>query len=87
MYDLDHIFSDRRPTPAEANRCHTILNAAKAFAAVVQDNSPSGDDQDAVIRKIREAAMMANAAIALDGRLFAARAVTTFVPGTPAKSR
>jgi hypothetical protein len=41
-----------------------IREAGKEFAATVIYNTPPGEDQVAAVRKIREAVMMANAAIA-----------------------
>jgi hypothetical protein len=41
--------------------------AAKNFAEVILANCPSGADRSDAIRKIREARMTANAAIALNG--------------------
>lgn len=44
-----------------------INAAAKSFARVVLANTPECADQSAAIRKIREARMTANAAIACEG--------------------
>lgn len=47
-----------------------INQAAKNFAEVVLANCPPGTDRADAIRKIREARMTANAAIALNGLSF-----------------
>ena len=64
--DLDHIFTYHND-PAKIPNYVAIRDAAKVFAQVVIDNTPECADQSAAIRKIREAVMTANAAIALDG--------------------
>lgn len=63
---LDKIFT-YNDDPAMIPHYVAIRDAAKVFAAVVIDNTPQCADQTAVIRKIREAVMTANAAIALNG--------------------
>jgi hypothetical protein len=53
-------------TQAEA---YEVLRAAgREFAAVIVRLTPPSADQTAAIRKVREAVMTANAAIACDGR-------------------
>lgn len=64
--DLDHLFTYHAPTPDQVARYDRLRDAAKAFAAVVVDTTPVGPDQTAAIRKVREAVMTANAAIALE---------------------
>jgi hypothetical protein len=44
-----------------------IREGAKAFARIIVDNSPPSADTTAAIRKLREAVMTANAAIACKG--------------------
>lgn len=67
--DLDHVFSYHAPKGDQPARYEAIRAAARLFAGVVEEFTPEGADQTAAIRKIREATMTANAAIALDGRL------------------
>lgn len=69
-FDLDNIFSYHAPTPEQIQQYQAIREAAKVFAQVVVDNSPRSADRSVAIRKIREAVMIANAAIALDGNLY-----------------
>jgi len=64
---LEHTFSYHRPTFEQQQHYTAIRAAAKHFAEVVMDNAPSCPDRSAALRKIREAAMTANAAIALGG--------------------
>jgi hypothetical protein len=71
QFDLDHIFTYHPPANASEVRKYEILReAAKNFATVIVDMTPSGPDQSVAVRKVREAVMTANAAIALEGRIF-----------------
>lgn len=45
-----------------------LRESAKHFAMMIWKSCPFGADRTAAIRKVREAVMTANAAIALDGR-------------------
>jgi len=67
--DLDHIFSYHAPTLDKVEQYNNLREAAKVFAQTIADNTPASADQSAAIRKVREAVMTANAAVALDGRL------------------
>lgn len=66
--DLEAMFTYARPEPQDVANYEAIRDAAKQFAAIVVINTPKSADQSAAIRKIREAVMTANAAIALRGR-------------------
>lgn len=67
--DLDHIFQYHAPTPDKVEAYTKLRDAAKTFAQVIVETTPPSADQSAAIRKVREAVMTANAAIALDGRI------------------
>lgn len=67
--DLDNIFRSHAPTNKQQQRYEEIRAAARNFARVMIDHTPPGADQSAALRKIREAVMTANAAIALDGKI------------------
>jgi len=64
--ELDSLFMYHAPSGDQPLRYQVLREAAKHFAAIVLECTPSGADQSAAIRKIREAVMTANAAIALD---------------------
>ncbi len=68
-YDLDHIFSYHSPKGDQPAKYEAIRAAAKNFAKVVLENTPSGEDRASALREIRTAMMTANAAVALEGRL------------------
>ena len=67
--DIENIFTYHPPTEEQLLHYEAIRRTAKNFANVILANTPVGADQTAAIRKLREAVMTANAAIALDGKL------------------
>jgi hypothetical protein len=66
--DLDNWFTYHAPSPDQLPKYQAIRDAARAFADVIVANTPASADQTAAVRKIREAAMTANAAIACGGK-------------------
>lgn len=68
-FNIDNIFTYHPPTPEDQKRYVAIRDAAKVFANAIVENTPECADQTAAIRKLREAVMTANAAIALQGKL------------------
>lgn len=67
--DLAWIFTYHPPDEGDVEKYNALRNAAHQFAQVVLENTPPGADQSAAVRKIREAVMTSNAAVALKGRL------------------
>ncbi len=68
-FDPDYVFSHHSATPEKLKQYSLIHESAKQFARVVLDNVPASGDRAAVIQLLREASMLACAAISLDGRL------------------
>jgi hypothetical protein len=68
-FDPEYVFSHHAATPEKLANYDAIHAGAKQFADVILANTPACSDRNAALRLLREAAMMANAAIALDGRL------------------
>jgi hypothetical protein len=66
MMDVKPFFVYHQPTEKQIPRYEAIRAAANEFAEVIIVNTPEGADQTAAIRKVREAVMTANAAIALE---------------------
>lgn len=64
---LNNLFTYHAPTEDQRARYEALRSAAKFFAMRVLELCPPGADRATAIRKIREAVMTANAAIALDG--------------------
>lgn len=64
---LRELFSYHPPTGYTLPKFAAINQAAKNFAEVVLQNCPPSADRSDAIRKIREARMVANAAVALNG--------------------
>jgi hypothetical protein len=72
--DLDWWFQYHKPdnhpdgSAVVQERYETIRQAGRTFASVILTNTPSCADQEAAIRKVREAVYTANAAVACEGR-------------------
>lgn len=67
--DAEHIeklFTYHSPKGDQPERYGKLREAAKVFAHAINDNCPDSADKTAAIRKVREAVMTANAAIALE---------------------
>lgn len=67
--DLKNIFTYHAPKGDQSERYVKVREAALAFAETIEAHVPDGADKTAAIRKVREAVMTANAAIALEGKL------------------
>lgn len=65
---LDDVFSYHAPKEGQPDKYEALRAVAKLFAERVLLVVPPSADRSAAIRKIREALMTANAAIALEGR-------------------
>jgi hypothetical protein len=65
--DLENWFTYHSPTDEQLPKYQAIRNAAKALASTIVANTPPSADQTAAVRKVREAAMTANQAIACGG--------------------
>ena len=61
-------FTYHPPEGDQPEKYSKIRAAGLAFARVVVENTPASADQTDAIRKIREAVMTANAAIACGGK-------------------
>lgn len=62
---IEHWFTYHAPTgPEQLEAYQAIREAGKHLAITISENCPPGADATAVIRKVREATMTANAAIA-----------------------
>lgn len=64
---LDNWFSYHAPEGEDPKKYEAIRAAGKALAEVIVRNTPASADQAAAVRKVREAVMTANAAIACKG--------------------
>jgi hypothetical protein len=68
-FDPEYVFSHHPQTPEKIPHYEAIHAGAKQFAEIILAHAPASSDQTAALRLLREAAMMANAAVALEGRL------------------
>ena len=67
-FDPEYVFSHHHATPEKLARYEAIHRAAKEFAQTLLDNVPPCADRNASLRLLREASMMACAAVSLEGR-------------------
>ena len=66
--DLLNWFTYHAPEPGQVRAYEDIRNAGYSLARTILDLTPKCADQTAAIRKVREAVMTANAAIACGGK-------------------
>ena len=64
--DWQNIFRYHPPKGDQVERYARLRMAALVFAEVIEECCPEGADKAAAIRKVREAVMTANAAIAIN---------------------
>lgn len=65
---IDNWFTYHSPSPEQLPKYLAIRDAGKAFAEVIVENTPDSADCTYAVRKIREAVMTANQAIACGGK-------------------
>ena len=68
-FDPEYVFSHHHATPKQLADFEAIHTGAKEFARVLLDHVPECEDRHEVLRLLREAAMLACAAVSLEGRL------------------
>jgi hypothetical protein len=68
-FDPEYVFSHHSATPEKLKQYELVHESAKQFAKVILENVPASSDRALALGLLRESAMMACAAIALDGRL------------------
>jgi len=64
IQDIDNWFTYHAPTSDQLAAYEKLRNSAKEFAHLINNLVPECADKTAAIRKLREAVMTANAAIA-----------------------
>lgn len=64
--DVDHMFKYHAPKPDQIAKYEELREAACVFAQTILRTTPGCPDQTVAIRRVREAVMVANAAIALE---------------------
>lgn len=64
---LDNWFTYHPPKDQDLKKFEAIRNAGMNLAEIIVENTPPSADQTAAVRKVREAVMTANAAIACQG--------------------
>lgn len=64
--EIDNIFTYHKPNEDQIPRYEAIRKAGKTLAKTILSATPGCPDQRVAIRKVREAVMVANAAIAIN---------------------
>jgi hypothetical protein len=67
-FDPDYVFSHHPATPEKLAHYDAIHVGAKQLAQVILQHVPECSDRLAVLRLLREASMLACAAVSLEGR-------------------
>ncbi len=67
-FDPEYVFSHHHATPKQLGDFAAIHEGAKHFAQVILDHVPECSDRIEVLRLLREASMLACAAVSLEGR-------------------
>jgi len=67
-FDPEYVFSHHHATPAKLADFAAIHDGAKDFARVILAHVPECSDRIEVLRLLREASMLACAAVSLEGR-------------------
>lgn len=68
-FDPEYVFSHHDATPKKLADYEALHVGAKQFAKVILAHVPDCSDRTAVLRLLREASMLACAAVSLEGRL------------------
>lgn len=68
-FDPEYVFSHHHATPEKLKIYEALHESAKQFAKLIVERVPEGADRTTALRLLREASMMACAAVSLDGRL------------------
>ena len=68
-FDPEYVFSHHPATPQKLADYEAIHVGAREFAQVILDHVPDCSDRVATLRLLREASMLACAAVTLEGRL------------------
>ena len=64
---IENWFTYHKPEPHQLEHYMALREGAKAFALLIAKHTPPSADQTDALRKVREAVMTANAAIACEG--------------------
>lgn len=69
QFDPEYVFSHHHATPEKLAKYEAIHDGAKALARVFLESIPDCEDRAAALNLLREASMLACAAVTLEGRL------------------
>jgi hypothetical protein len=76
--NVDKMFAQRTPTPAQKRRMNLRRNCARTLAREIRSATPAGPDQTLAIRHVEDALMRANKAIVENARETAEQSWTAY---------
>lgn len=62
--DLENVFTYHPPTSGQIETYQQVRDGGKALAKLIHESAPDGPEKTLAIRKVQEAVMWTNAAIA-----------------------
>lgn len=62
--DIDNVFSYHSPVAGQTETYQKVRDGGKALATLIDESAPDGPEKALAIRKVQEAVMWTNAAIA-----------------------
>ncbi len=68
-FDPKYVFSHHHASPEQLEHFEAIHRGARQLAQIILERVPACTDRTAALRLLREASMMACAAVSLEGRL------------------
>jgi hypothetical protein len=76
--NVDNMFAQHTPTPAQKRRMNSLRNCARMLAREIQSSTPAGPNRTLAIRHLEDALMRANMAIVEDAQDTAEQAWTVY---------
>jgi hypothetical protein len=76
--NVDNMFAQHTPTPAQKRRMNSLRDFARRFALEIQHSTPVGPNQRRAIRHIEDALARANKAIVEDAEETAEQSWTVY---------
>lgn len=76
--NVDNMFAQHTPTPAQKRRVNSLRNCARMLAREIQSSTPGGPNQTLAIRHVEDALKRANLAILEDAEAIAEQSWTVY---------
>jgi hypothetical protein len=76
--NVDNMFAQHTPTPAQKRRMNSLRNCARLFALEIQSSTPASPDQTLALRHVEDALIRAHKAILEDAEDTAEQSWTVY---------